>query len=118
MLVEGAWESSAGPPTGLYRLKHAVRRALKTTTYSNPLQEPQRPRTLVQGLFVAGTPNGAPPALRHTTSAPTQGAARYSPRFVTRGVPTLFTVSLHAAAATAVDRAEGKPCASSRPAST
>ena len=115
MLVEGAWESSAGPPTGIWRLKHAVCLCAKTTTYSLPLQEPQRLRTLVQVLFVAGTPIPLRAALWHT---PTQGAARYSPRFVTRGVPTLFTVSLHAAAATAVDRAEGKPCASSRPAST
>ena len=90
----------------------------KTTTYSLPLQEPQRLRTLVQVLFRRCTPKGAPPALRAEHECQLRVQCSYSPRFVTRGVPTLFTVSLHAAAATAVDRAEGKPCASSRPAST
>ena len=80
MLVEGAWESSAGPPTGIWRLKHAVCLCAKTTTYSLPLQEPQRPGILVQVLFRRCTPNGAPPALRAHNSCQLRVQAQYSPR--------------------------------------
>ena len=46
MLVDGAWEPSAGPPTGLGGLNACSVSCAKATTYSNPLQEPPRPGPL------------------------------------------------------------------------
>ena len=118
MLVEGPREPSAGPPTGLGGLNACSVSCAKTTTCSNPLLEPPRPEDPCASAFVAGTPNGAPAGAEGTQTIANSGYITCSPRSVTRGVPTLVTVSPHAAAATAVDRAEGKSCASSRPAST
>ena len=73
MLVEGAWESSVAPPTGPWRLKHALAKNTLYLDVQPPAAGAATPGDPCASAFVAGTPDGAPASPEAHNSATNSG---------------------------------------------